>query len=127
MNIIKIISGVILGVLLIIKLRGEGSCVGTYLSIALSLFVVFYCLDKMSYVIDFFRSVTSKIGIESGYLEILLKIVGISYLCEFTSNICKETGCQAVAGQVEISGKLTMMVISMPILVAIVDTITEVL
>ncbi len=127
MNIIKIISGVILGVLLIIKLRGEGSCFGTYLSIALSLFVVFYCLDKMSYVIDFFRSVTSKIGIESGYLEILLKIVGISYLCEFTSNICKETGCQAVAGQVEISGKLTMMVISMPILVAIVDTITEVL
>lgn len=127
MNIIKIISGVILGVLLIIKLRGEGSPVGTYLSIALSLFVVFYCIDKMSYVIDFFRSVTSKIGIESGYLEILLKIVGISYLCEFTSNICKETGCQAVAGQVEISGKLTMMVISMPILFAIVDTITEVL
>ena len=127
MNIIKIISGVILGVLLIIKLRGEGSPVGTYLSIALSLFVVFYCIDKMSYVIDFFRSVTSKIGIESGYLEILLKIVGISYLCEFTSNICRETGCQAVAGQVEISGKLTMMVISMPILFAIVDTITEVL
>ena len=127
MSFVKIICGVIIGVLLIIKLRGEGSPISIYLSLALSLFVIFYCVDKMTYVIDFFDDVTSKIGIETGYLEILLKIVGISYLSEFTSNICKETGCTAVAGQVEISGKLTILVLSMPVLFAIVDTITEVI
>lgn len=127
MNFIKIICGVMVGVLLVIKLKGSGSPMGTYLSIALSVFVLFYVLDRMTYVVDFFDQVMDDIGLESGYLEILIKIVGISYLCEFTANICREAGCVAVAGQVEISGKLTMMVLSMPILFAIVDTITGVL
>lgn len=127
MNFIKIICGVMVGVLLVIKLKGSGSPMGTYLSIALSVFVLFYVLDRMTYVVNFFDQVMDDIGLESGYLEILIKIVGISYLCEFTANICREAGCVAVAGQVEISGKLTMMVLSMPILFAIVDTITGVL
>ena len=60
-------------------------------------------------------------------VDILIKIIGISYLCEFTSNICRESGFIAVASQIEIGGKLTMMVMSMPILMAIVETITSVL
>lgn len=127
MSFLKIICGVMVGVILAIKLKGAGSSMGMYLSLALSIFVLFYVVDRMTYVVDFFDKVIDDIGLEEGYLEILIKIVGISYLCEFTSNICREAGFSTVAGQVEISGKLTMMVISMPILFAIVDTITGVL
>ncbi len=123
MSFIKMICGVVAGTLLVIKLKSAGTSIGTYLSIALSLFAVFYVLERMTYVVDFFDRVMDDIGLESGYLEILIKIIGISYLCEFTSNICKEAGCQTVAGQVEISGKITMMVISMPVLFSIVDAI----
>ena len=127
MSFFKIICGVFVGVLLAIKLKGTDSSIGMYLSLYLSVFVLFYVVEKMTYVVDFFDKVIDGIGLEEGYLEILIKIVGISYLCEFISNICREAGFSAVAGQVEISGKLTMMVISMPILFAIVDTITGVL
>ena len=127
MSFIKIICCVMIGVLLVVKLKGIGSPLGIYLSVTLSLAVLLYVIGRMTYVIDFFEQVMDDIGIEPGYLEILLKIVGISYLCEFTANICREAGCVAVAGQVEISGKITMMVLSMPILIAIVGTITEVL
>lgn len=127
MSFLKIICGVMVGVILAIKLKGTGSNMSMYLSLALSIFVLFYVVDRMTYVVDFFDKVIDGIGLEEGYLEILIKIVGISYLCEFTSNICREAGFSAVAGQVEISGKLTMMVISMPVLFAIVDTITGVL
>ena len=127
MNFLKIISLVIIGVLLALKLKGLNSQMGMYMSVALSIFVIFYAIDRMTYVVDFFDRVIGGIGLEPGYLEILIKIVGISYICEFTSNICREAGFPTVAGQVEISGKLTMMVISMPILFAIVDTITGIL
>lgn len=123
----KIICGVMAGIILAIKLKETGSSMSMYLSLALSIFVLFYAVDRMTYVVDFFDKVIDGIGLEEGYLEILIKIVGISYMCEFTSNICREAGFSAVAGQVEISGKLTMMVISMPVLFAIVDTITGVL
>lgn len=127
MSFFKIICGVILGVLLAVKLKGIGSPLWVYLSLALSVWVFLYILNRLSFVLDFLDRVMSDIGLESGYFEILIKIVGISYLCEFASNICRESGFLAAAGQIEIGGKLTMMVMSMPILMAIVETITSVL
>ena len=127
MSFIKILCGVIIGVLLALKLKGISSPLYMYLSISISVFVLIYIIDQMSVVVDFLDDVTGGIGLETGYLQILIKIVGISYICEFTSNICKEAGFPAVAGQVEMSGKLTMMVLSMPVLFAIVDTITGIL
>ena len=127
MSFIKIICGVFVGVLFAMKLKGLNSSIWMYLSLALSMYVLFYIVDRMTYVIEFFEKVIDGIGLEEGYIEILIKIIGVSYLCEFTANICREAGFSTVAGQVEISGKLTMMVISMPVLYAIVDTITSIL
>lgn len=127
MGFFKIIIGVIIGVLLALKLKNLNSSMWVYLSLALSMFVLFYILNRLGFVLDFLDDVMGDIGLESGYFEILIKIIGISYLCEFTANICRESGFVAVAGQIEIGGKLTMMVMSMPILMAIVDTITSVL
>lgn len=127
MGFFKIICGVIVGVLVAIKLKSLNSPLWIYLSLALSLFVVFYITDRLTFVLDFLDSVMGQIGLESGYFEVLIKIIGISYLCEFTSNICREAGFIAVASQIEIGGKLTMMIMSMPILMAIVETITAVL
>jgi stage III sporulation protein AD len=104
-----------------------GSPLWVYLSIALSLFVLVYAVNRLSFMIDFLRDIMDNIGLESGYFEILFKIIGISYLCEFTSNICRESGFLSVASQIEIGGKLTMMVLSLPILLAIVEMITSVL
>lgn len=127
MDFFKIICAVVIGVLLTIKLKGTGSPLWMYLSIALSVFVLMYAVNRLSFVFDFLNEVLADIGLESGYFDILIKIVGISYLCEFTANICRESGLVSVASQVEIGGKLTMMVLSMPILLAIVEMITEVL
>ena len=126
MSFFKIICAVMIGVLLAIKLKGMGNPLWVYLSITLSLFVLIYAVNRLSFVFEFLDDVMKDIGLENGYFEILIKIVGISYLCEFTANICRESGFLSVASQVEIGGKLTMMVISMPILLAIVEMITGV-
>ncbi len=127
MSFFKIICGVLIGVLLAIKLKHLGSPLWVYLSLALSVFVLFYIINRLSFVMDFLNEILEDIGLESGYFEILIKIVGISYLCEFASNLCKESGFLSVASQIEIGGKLTMLVMSMPILLAIIDTVTSVL
>lgn len=127
MSFFKIICTVIMGVLLAVKLKSIGSPLWVYLSMALSIFVLAYILNRLSFIMDFLDGIMDDIGLESGYFEILIKIVGISYLCEFAANICRESGFIAVASQIEIGGKLTMMVMSMPILLAIVQTITTVL
>ncbi len=60
---------------------------------------------------------------DTAYVGTLLKMLGITYIADFSSNICKDAGYQAIAGQIEVFGKLAVLVLSMPILLALLDTI----
>lgn len=125
MEFFKVICGVIISILLAIKLKQLSSPIWIYLSLGISLFVLFYILGKIGIILSFIDDFSGQVGLNKGYFVLLIKIVGISYLCEFTSNICKEAGFLAIASQVEIGGKITMMIISMPILLAIMDTLSS--
>ena len=52
-----------------------------------------------------------------------MKMVGITYVAEFTSGICKDAGFGALGGQIEIFGKLSILAISTPILLALLETL----
>ena len=57
------------------------------------------------------------------YLSILLKVIGITYLCEFTASVCKDAGYGTVADQIEVLGKLSVMFAGLPILLTVVEQI----
>ena len=59
------------------------------------------------------------------YISTLLKMLGVTYVAEFSSGICKDAGYQTIAGQIEIFSKITILVLSMPILVALLKTIQD--
>ena len=60
---------------------------------------------------------------EGGYLATLMKVIGITYICEFASGICKDAGYGSVAGQIEILGKLSVIFAGLPILFAVMEQI----
>ena len=71
------------------------------------------------------REIENYIEIDHSYITTLLKMLGITYIADFSSAICKDAGYQAIASQIEIFGKLTVMVLSMPVLYALLNTIRE--
>ena len=60
------------------------------------------------------------------YLTLLLKAVGATYACEFCAGICKDAGYGGVAGQVEMLGKLYILSVGMPVLLALMENIQAV-
>ena len=50
-------------------------------------------------------------------------MVGITYVAEFASGICKDAGYGSLGNQIEIFGKLSILGISMPILLALFGTL----
>ena len=44
-------------------------------------------------------------------------------MSEFSANLCRDAGYQAVAGQIEMFGKLSILVISMPVLLVLLETL----
>ena len=69
------------------------------------------------------KEVGKTIHLDNTYLVTLLKMLGVTYVAEFSSGICKDAGYQTIAAQIEIFSKLTILVLSLPILVALFQTI----
>lgn len=125
MNIIQVgILGVI-GILFAVQLKQEKAEVAIYLCIVISLILFVGIADHLKQLVDTIREIGSFIQIDSSYIVTLIKMLGITYLAEFSSGICKDAGYQSIATQIEIFGKLTILVLSLPILLALLRTIQE--
>jgi stage III sporulation protein AD len=61
------------------------------------------------------------IGDNSVYLSLLMKLIGITYLCEFAANLCKDSGHGALGSHIELFGKVAVMVAGFPIVKIMVE------
>lgn len=103
-------------------IKGEYSL---YLSLAGCILIFAFILGKMQQMIQLVERMGNCIPLESGYLEILVKIIGITYVTEFSSDLCKDAGYSALAGQIAIAGKLSVLGISMPVLTVLVEMVSQ--
>ena len=53
----------------------------------------------------------------------LLKMIGITYIGQFSSGICRDAGYSSTGAQIELFCRLSVMVLSIPVLLALLDTI----
>ena len=115
----------IVAIVLATQFKSTRTEFATYISVAACIIILFIGTSKLSSIIDGISKIQSFIKINPTYLSILLKIVGITYIAEFASALCKDAGYSAIASQIELVGKLTILAISMPILLALLDLINE--
>ena len=97
----------------------------TLLSIGACLFIVSFIIGRLGNVLDSIDRITGYININMEYISILLKMLGISYICEFATNICKDAGYGAIASHIELAGRVTMVVMSLPILFHVIDMVVR--
>lgn len=125
MNIIQIGIIGIAGAVLAIQLKQCKAEYSVYLCIGISLLIFFSILSHLEMIVDTVREMTAFINMDMTYISTLLKMLGVTYVAEFASGICKDAGYQTLASQIEIFSKLTILVLSMPILVALLKTIQD--
>ena len=113
------------GALLAIQFKNGKSEYGIYLSVAVSIFIFLNIVGRLEIILETLRAIGDMITIDRAYIGTLLKMVGITYAAEFSSGICKDAGYQAIAAQIELLGKLTIVVMSLPVLQTLMSAITE--
>lgn len=110
-------------VFLAIQLKGMKGEYGIYLVACAGLVIFFYGISKLETIVDVAKQVQSYIKINSVYISALMKMIGITYIAEFASGICKDAGYGSLGSQIEIFGKLSILAVSMPILLALMETV----
>ncbi|MDE5965671.1 MAG: stage III sporulation protein AD [Lachnospiraceae bacterium] len=125
MSIVKICILAVAGVLLASHIKSQKSEYAVFLSLGICVLVLIFSVDRLSYIVEMISGLLELITIDRTYLVLLLKLIGIAYITEFAAALCKEAGFGAIAGQVELAGKLTMVFMSIPVAFSVLEVIRE--
>ena len=123
MNLIQICIISVMGVGLILLLKGTKPEFSYLLAMGICILLFGAAVGGFSRVLEQIQGLAAYLGTDGEYLKILVKMIGVTYLCEFCSCICKDAGQSAIAGQVELWGKLSIMAAGIPIIYGVITSI----
>ena len=121
-----IIQAAVLGmiaVILAVQMKGVEPQYSLYLIIGAGLAISVLAVSRMEQILETIRLIGAYIPIENTYIGTLLKMAGIAYIAEFASGICKDSGFSALGTQIEMFGKLSILAVSAPVLLALLETL----
>ena len=99
----------------------------SYISIVCVVLVGLYMLDKMKSVLDIVKKIYQYIEIDTGDLKLVLKMIGITYISEISAQICLDAGYSSIGKQIEIAAKFTILAMSMPIILNVLEVVSSIL
>ena len=123
MTIIQAAAVGIIAVVLAVQLKALRPEYSVYIILAAGVIIAFLGISRIEVILDTVKTIGASIGVKHLYLGTLLKMVGITYIAEFSANICKDAGYSALATQIEMFGKLSILAVSAPVLLALLETI----
>lgn len=125
MDIIKISLLGICGVILCFFLKETRPEYTAFITRGIGIMILGLAVGKLEYLFGTLQKLKDSLPVEQEYLTTLAKMIGITYIGQFSAGICKDAGHQATAAQIELFCRLSVLVQSVPILLALLETIQE--
>ena len=120
MDIIRISLLGICGVVLGFFLKGTRTEYVSFITMGIGIIIL-----GLDYLFRMIGKIQQSLSVDPEYFLTLIKMIGITYIGQFSAGICKDAGYQATASQIELFCKLSVMVLSIPVLMALLETIQE--
>lgn len=123
MDILRIsflgVGGVLLGILL----KDRAPEYVSLITMGIGLVILGLAVGKIGYLFDSLERLRENLPVDGSYMTTILKMIGITYIGQFSAGICRDAGYASIGAQIELFCRLSVMVLSMPVLLALLDTI----
>ena len=106
MEIVKIIGIGFISLIIILILKQYKPEYTIYASLIGGALILFFIMDKLYGIITLLTNLSNKLSYNNQFIVILLKITGITFLVEFATSICKDSGETAIANKIDLAGKV---------------------
>ena len=127
MEIIQIVAISIIAVILAVVIRQYRPELALQISVVTGLLIFLVVIFKMASVLDALRTFTGRMNIDTVYISTIFRIVGIAYIAEFGAQVCMDAGENSIASKIELAGKVIILVLAVPILMALMELIMEII
>lgn len=125
-EIVKIGILGVAGVLIALQFKTNKPEISLYIGFAVCIVIFTFSIEGLFRIIKRMELLQTYISAGDSYFKLLFKAVGITYICDFCASVCKDAGYSAIAGQIEIFGKLSVLFMGMPVLAAIIENISSI-
>ena len=126
MNIVQILGMALVATLLSVVLKNYKPEFSVCVTVVFGTIFLLYICKSAENVFEGIRAICDRVGIKTVYVEIMFKVIGVSYMCEFISAVCKDAGESSIAVKIDIAGKLIILSASLPVFSELINLITKV-
>jgi stage III sporulation protein AD len=126
-EIFQIAAFGIISAVLILILKKDRPEYALQIGIVSGVIILFLIVGRISGIIAFIEKLAGDYNIDTEYIGIVIKIICIAYISEFGVQICKDAGENAVAGKMELAGKIIIATLALPVMGALIETLVSIL
>lgn len=123
MEILQVVGLGLVGAILAVFVRERHKELSIFISLATGIIIFIFALSKISGVLATLQELASRANVNMFYLVTVLKIIGIAYMAEFGAQVCRDAGEGSIASKIEFAAKILVMVMALPIIMAILESI----
>lgn len=127
MNITGICIVAVIASIIAIALKQSTPQISLVLSLVTGVIILISIATCLPVFIDKINQLVLQSGVNGEYARVLLKAVGICFMCQFSSDICKDSGQSALATKVELAGKILILISALPLMEEILETASTLL
>ena len=125
MEIVKVVAVGLITVVATTIVKQVKPEIAVLIMLAGSIVIIMLTVQMLQGVFGSFLGIFNKTGVSSSLFVPVLKIIGIGYLCEFGANLCVDGGCNSIADKILFCGKITILIIALPIINSVIDVVLE--
>ncbi len=127
MDIIRIVSFTFIALFIYMLLKEKKSELALFVVLATGITIFLSAMGVLTEIMNFIDNIANRANINTVYIEIVIKILAIAYLTSFCSELCKDAGAGSIGTKVEFAGKILILSLAVPILMAVLDSILQIL
>ncbi|HIS29746.1 MAG TPA: stage III sporulation protein AD [Candidatus Avamphibacillus intestinigallinarum] len=117
-----VLIGLVVSILFII-LKDVNPAFAYFLVLCTGVLLFFMIMQQIVAVFQVVEKLGEKAHIESVYITTILKVIGIAYIAELGVHFTKDAGLDSIAAKIELAGKITILMLAIPIIQAVMETI----
>lgn len=125
--VIQVVAFSLIVMFLYLILKENKSTVASMLLLVSGIIIYIFMFPHIKEIMEFVETMTKSSGIDVTYIQIVMKIIAISYLATFCSVLCKDVGINSIATKVEFTAKIMILLLAMPIMKNVLDSILKIL
>ena len=127
MEIFQISALAIIGALLAVTLKNWRPELALAISIAAAVGIILSITGILRQILLSFENIISQCGLSPELFTLVIKLTGIAYVTKFAGELCKDCGENAIASKVELAGKASVLLLTLPVISKFINAVTETL